>query len=395
MAAWFAFTVSLAIAGATVSPGPAIQPTPNPAGAEQSALAGISCSSARACMAVGWSATSVGTYGLYQSSRGVLAERWNGANWALQPVVIPARATDSEFTAVSCTSARACTAVGAYRDSAGADVTLAERWNGAGWVVQRTANPGGAITQPEFDAALSGSALDGVSCASATICTAVGGYSTNTANMALIERWDGSRWTLQTAGDPARHPMNGVSCTAPSACTAVGAGSDALPAELWDGTTWVLQRTATFVQSKATTGRSVGVSCTSRTACTAVGTTVAGGDISRFVALAERWDGATWSLQKPMPGAVGRPTALVGVSCASNAACTAVGLQVRPPGIVLPVAERWDGSAWTIEPTPSPAGTKSAVLQSVSCTSPTMCVAAGAATKTGGAEVTVAERLSP
>jgi hypothetical protein len=81
---------------------------------------------------------------------------------------------------VSCTSATACTAAGFY-SNATTTVTLAERWNGTTWSIQTTPNPTGG----------SGSTLDGVSCASAKACTAVGGYNNGTTGVTLAERWNG------------------------------------------------------------------------------------------------------------------------------------------------------------------------------------------------------------
>jgi hypothetical protein len=46
-------------------------------------------------------------------------------------------------------------------------------------------------------------------------------------------------------------------------------------------------------------------------------------------------------------------------------------------GVVTPFAERWDGSGWTFEPMPSPAGMLGASPARVSCPSPTACVAVG------------------
>jgi len=81
---------------------------------------------------------------------------------------------------VSCTSATACTAAGFY-SNATTPVTLAERWNGTKWSIQTTPNPVGG----------SNSTLDGVSCASASTCTAVGGYNNGTTGATLAERWNG------------------------------------------------------------------------------------------------------------------------------------------------------------------------------------------------------------
>lgn len=96
----------------------------------------------------------------------MLAERWNGSAWAIQstPGLTGGQSYANLLEGVSCTSATACTAVG-Y--SAGpVPVTLAMRWNGTSWTLQPTADP--------TDAQSSDRQLEGVSCLSATACRAVG-----------------------------------------------------------------------------------------------------------------------------------------------------------------------------------------------------------------------------
>jgi hypothetical protein len=193
-----------------------IQPTPNPSGATDSSLWGVSCTSATACTAVGAYETNAST-----QTQVALAERWDGTAWTIQTTPNPTGARRSSLSGVSCTSATACTAVGNYKNSAGRQVTLAERWEGTRWTIQATPNPTG---DDPF--------LTGVSCTSAT-CTAVGyffhGYAYSTKTLA--ERWDGTSWTIQPTPNPsgARHPsLSGVSCTSPTTCTAVGGPGSAV-----------------------------------------------------------------------------------------------------------------------------------------------------------------------
>jgi hypothetical protein len=87
------------------------------------------------------------------------------------------------------------------------------------------------------------------------------------------------------------------------------------------------------------------VSCTATTACVAVGSYVNDGDT---VALAERWNGTAWTNQATPNPAGGTEIALNGVSCPSATKCLAVGSYEGAHGI-LPLAERWNGSKWTIE----------------------------------------------
>ena len=90
------------------------------------------------------------------------------------------------------------------------------------------------------------------------------------------------------------------------------------------------------------------------------------------LALAERWDGTTWSLQ-PVPDPAGATdTILEAVSCPSGTACTAVGVSDAHA-----VAEAWDGAAWALEPVPIPAKAQGTELSGVACTAAATCTAVG------------------
>jgi hypothetical protein len=370
-----------------------IQPVPSPAGHPLSGFFAVSCPSARACTAVGAQTDTRGT----STS---LAERWNGTAWSIQATASPAGSAGSEFLAVSCPSATACTAGGANIDSSGTSVPLAERWNGTSWRVQVTPAPAGSI----------GSGFAGMSCSSATACTAAGSYGTGTgSSVMLAERWNGASWSIQATPSPAGATGSeflALSCTAPGACTAVGAvtissaasrdggnsGGSSMTvglAERWNGTTW-------RVQAIPNPGRSIGtvfaaVSCSTPTACTAAGSYDTTSHLGRPVAAA--WGGTSWHRQATPPAAgASAANGLVGVSCASVRTCIAVGFSTATTGESTTLAERWDGSRWRIQPSPVPAGTISAGLSGVSCPSPRACTAVGEFFSSGQRELALAER---
>jgi hypothetical protein len=314
-------------------------------------LLGVSCSSPRACMAVG-------NYNGHTLR--VLTERWNGSRWSIVRARLPAGAIQGGFNDVSCSSARACTAVGAYDINARQSNVLVERWNGSRWSIQPALNqPGTPI-----------SVLSGVSCASARACTAVGEYGNpgNSPPFVLVEHWNGSSWSLQPTPSAGGREgfLAGVSCTAPSACTAVGGGAHGRPrVERWNGTAWRTQRVPSV--PNADQAFFSAVSCTSATACTAVGTDGA----DALFPLAQGWNGRRWSSQ----GARIAGNDFTSVSCTAPRACTAVG---DAAGGAQTLTAGWDGSRWSVQPSPQAAGNRTNhTLFDVSCTARSICVAVG------------------
>jgi hypothetical protein len=186
-----------------------VQSIPNPSGATFSELDDLSCTTASACIAVG-------TYGISPDTVVTLAEDWNGTSWTVQSTPNPSGATESDLAGVSCSWATACTAVGYYQDNSLTPETLAEVWNGTSWNVQTTPNPNGATD----------SYLFGVSCISATACTAVGQYDNSSdTDVTLAEVWNGTSWTVQSTPNPSLatdSELDAVSCSTATACTAVG-----------------------------------------------------------------------------------------------------------------------------------------------------------------------------
>src|SRR5436305_1806923 len=94
------------------------------------------------------------------------------------------------------------------------------------------------------------------------------------------------------------------------------------------------------------------VSCASTSACRAVGGYNNG---TTFVTLAERWNGTKWSIQHTAPPTGGSNSSLLGVSCVSAHTCTAVGTYSNGTALVT-LDERWNGTNWLIRHTPNPTG---------------------------------------
>jgi hypothetical protein len=243
--------------------------------------------------------------------------------------------------------------------------------------------------------------LEAVSCSSSTACMAVGNVGLFGDTVPFAGRWDGGSWTVASPVMPrgsSSADLTGVSCVSGTDCVAVGMSNYRLPvaggmvtgggplAEHWDGEAWTImptRRPAAIGASRSNVpdARLLGVSCASSTACTAVGyyTNFSSGSSLHSLTLAERWDGTRWTIQPtPTPEPVaGGPQILGGVlhavSCPSVAACMAGG--EIPDG--NSISEYWNGREWSIQKTDDPPGSLSASFTGVACTSLRSCVAVG------------------
>ena len=191
----------------------AILPTPNPVQAHDASLAAVSCVSATSCTAVGYSITpSEGTQGL--------AEQWNGTGWKIQRVpAVPGGIV--YLDGVSCTGTSACMAVGVQSQSSGGDIPIAEHRRGGKWSTL-------APPAPTTD-----SHLVSVWCTHASYCTAVGVYATSRF-YTLAERWNGQAWAVQKTPETGSE-LTSVDCVpsvSSGGCTAVGSRGNFTLAEI-------------------------------------------------------------------------------------------------------------------------------------------------------------------
>ena len=360
-----AVVASLSCAGLASAATPwAIEKTPNPTGSLESFLDGTSCPSATMCLAVG-------NYETHSDNTLGVVEHWNGRKWSIQAVPPPPGGSQVSLYAVSCTSPTSCTAVGSYVvDRSLKTATLVDYWNGSAWTIQASPDPSSV------------SELDGVSCPSATSCTAVGSYgnpSSATVENFLAEHWNGRTWTQQVdrgrAGSSYDN-LTAVSCTSSTSCMAVGdfqnsSGNALTLAEHWNGSTWTIQPTPN-PKGQGAAPYFGGVSCTSSTSCIAVGSYF-GSNLDSFT-LAEHWNGATWAIQ-PTPRS--SPSMdLSAVSCSSARSCIAAGAYQNSVNVEFTLVEEWDGSTWMRQATPNPAGS-TPELVAVSCPVATSCTAVG------------------
>jgi hypothetical protein len=310
--------------------------TPNPGDFDQ--LIGVAATSTGNAWAAG---TTDGAFG-----EQTLAERWNGTAWKVAPSPNPG--TFTEPAAVAATSATDAWAVGSLITATEGVQSLAEHWDGTAWsVVPTPVIPGSA-------------GFTSVSATSATNAWAVGGFNSGTGEQLLAEHWDGTAWAISgTLPLPpgARSTGSGlasVKATSASNAWAVGsyqtADGNVLPlVERWDGTSWTMATTPATVF-----GWFNSVTATSATSAWAVGVTVSSGSARPLI---EHWDGTAWSVATtPDPGSVAILTSVTATSATSALAVGSSGSLLNQQ-----FAEQWNGTGWTVIPSTGTATTPEAV----------------------------------
>ena len=238
---------------------------------------------------------------------------------------------NSSLAASSVIASNDIWAVGSVTTGTSTTETLAEHFNGTGWSVVPTPSLNASFT------GVAGAAEDDV--------WAIGSQASRKTENPLIEHWNGTSWSVvSTPKLPEGSQLRGVAAPATNDAWVVGfsGGSGAL-VEHWDGTS------LTIVSSPAFEGVSgvLGISADSSSDVWALG----GGQSSLH------WNGQSWSR---IPTARLRFGGVDAVSALSPTNVWAVGVgpgvptggfSAHPTALV----EHWNGTNWSVVPSPNPA----------------------------------------
>ncbi|HTT86906.1 MAG TPA: hypothetical protein VMF60_06040, partial [Acidimicrobiales bacterium] len=339
-------------------------------------LSTLSCATTHSCVAAGSLYYATGPVGVIDT---LSAGTWTTSE------ALPAdaaRNTLAQLDAVACGAPTSCLAVGSYDDTSGDAQGLVSTQNGTTWSPSEVPAPAGAAADPEID-------LEGIACAPAGSCVAVGSYLDADGDLrGLVETLDGGSWTasgvpLPTGTTDPNANLSSVACPELATCVAVGSVFDATGGtgqglvETLSGGTWtpsvppVPGKTSAHPVSVLSA-----VTCPAVGSCQAVGAYAAGkkGPIGLLETLT---DGRWIPTSVPPPGSGSTGWDLVGVSCAGVGTCVAVGTYLDSGGFHGLIDTLSDGT-WTQTEAPSPSKADSLVtLSSVSCPPSAECVAVG------------------
>lgn len=252
---------------------------------------------------------------------------------------------------------------------------LAELWNGTAWT----------DTHPRRPARATATRLFAVSCPTSQVCVAVGDYDTTADpnGRPYAQIWNGRTWKITPVPRPARRTFSGlgaVSCASARMCVAVGnvllGQHNTTYSVVWNGRRWQIEWVP--LRRHTTYSRLASVSCTGPRSCTASGE-YQQHDSSKSRTLVETFNGSEWTIRPtPNPRSGPNGSVLDGVSCWARGGCMAVGHRNTGSNDgSLTVATRLNGQRWTSSPSVDLAAPATSVLTDVECPSRRRCVATG------------------
>jgi hypothetical protein len=294
----------------------------------------------------------VGTHSNRQASDQPLVEHWDGTTWTDNPVPSPA-GQQATLSGVDDLSSADAWAVGQSSPAGGVrERTLIEHWDGSSWSIVPSPNPATGV--PGDD-----DVLTAVGGAGSNDLWAVGSATDQTTQTIslLFEHWDGTTWSAVPSPTPLMSAQfaSSVSAVSSNDVWAVGVdetGQRKTLAAHWNGLAWSIVPTPNVGQGTVQ-NLLTGVSSD------ATGDVWASGyafnvDHRNFrVPYVLRWSGKDWVMTE-LPNLGGEGSQSNGIVVASPTDVWAVGQTQDSNGSILTLTEQFDGSMWSVAPSPDP-----------------------------------------
>jgi hypothetical protein len=240
---------------------------------------------------------------------------------------------ESQYLGVAAVSPSLAWAVGG-RNFRTKPSAVIERWDGAEWKM---------VAVPEIRPAV----LWAVAAADDGHAFAVGNVERHGIGKPLIEQFDGTAWSVASLPGIGRQEasLGGVAALSATDAWATGfrerrSGEEVPLVEHWNGAVWTVVSTPKFPRSPQTLLE--GVTAVSPTDVWAAGFTFV--PSFGYEPLAEHWNGTAWSIVATP--SLGSSSVFTGVSADASNDAWAVGYTANGSE---PLAERWDGSSWSIQ----------------------------------------------
>jgi len=275
-----------------------------------------------------------------------LIEHWDGGKWSIVPS--PNIGSDSNYlTGVAAISTNNVWTVGTYM---GSKKTLIEHWDGGKWSIVPSPNIGSDANY-----------LASIAAVSTNNIWAVGLHENiDDSDQTLIEHWDGSKWSIIPSPNHGSdfNYLTGIAAVSTNNIWAVGGYASAPRTgqtliEHWDGSKWSIVPSPTIGDSTAYSNLAE-VAAVSTNNIWAVGLHSNTGGADRT--LIEHWDGSKWSIV-PSPNTELHDNDLTGIVAISTGDIWTVGVRYNDnsaKNVRYTLIEHWNGRAWSIVPSLSP-----------------------------------------
>jgi hypothetical protein len=360
--------------GAWTSTGVALPPSAVPI--TSALVTDVSCAAAGACIAVGSFDTGSASAGNLRVSGFVASE--TGGTWS-PAILLPAPPGASPSpgywaTSVSCVAPSACRITGNYNLSFGVSSFVDS------WTLGTSARP--SVTVVGAPAGYDWLALASISCTSVAACQAAGTMQTATgAQLAVDAGFTSAGWTrftvLKNPSQAGEQALDSVSCAGPTNCTAVGTYDTVQPGigvtQLVDAFTFAGghwgRATDLGVPGVKTAGAVASkITCTASPAtCTVIGDYFTPTTVTERHVIAQSANGV-WGSFTPVPVGIpaGLQWGLSGVACVNGPSCEAVGTVAAAHGTPVPEAIQWGKPPVPVVSPAHPASRRASAARSLS-----------------------------
>jgi alpha-tubulin suppressor-like RCC1 family protein len=333
--------------GSAAAPGPSssvwrVQNTPDPSmpggdGSLDDGLASVSASSTTDAWAVGDSLDSLNPF--------PLAEHWNGTSWKAAAVPLPAGSSGAVLDGVDDISPSNAWAVGTLDG----DQTLIEHWTGTAWAVVPSTNPETGVGTTDDLEAIAGAGADDL--------WAVGsfGSSDEDFNAVLLEHWNGTSWTFFAPPVKGEQFGRAVTAVASNDVWVVGeqGGGPSTLSLHWNGTAWSEVPTPQLNDGEEPGNLLTGVTATGPDNVWASGYEFNVDQENLSDPYLLHWIGKAWALVK-VPDLGSEGSQLFAVTALSATDVWAGGVTFETDAGALTLAEHFDGTSWSAQPSLDP-----------------------------------------